>query len=172
MRSLPIVPLLLASCFAAAVLAEAPLLDLPDQPRPKSGGTIHVYIENDSFANTDRNYTSGVKFGWSSPDLSKFSETPVAKPFLPVLNVVPFINEPADQKNLVLALGQNYTPGYYSTSPASDPTGPGTGYLYRILRGGGWGDTVPYLRCSYRWSDWPDDTHLYHGFRVARRAGP
>lgn len=65
-----------------------------------------------------------------------------------------------------------YNPGYYASSPASDPTGPGTGYLYRILRGGGWGDSVPYLRCAYRWSDWPDDTDLYHGFRLARRAGP
>ena len=131
MRSLPIVPLLLASCLAAAVLADAPLLDLPDQPRSKSGGTITVYIENDSFANTDRNYTSGVKFGWSSPDLSKFSETPVAKPFLPVLDVVPFINEPADQKNLVLALGQNiYTPNDTETTTLITDDRPYAGWLY------------------------------------------
>ena len=65
-----------------------------------------------------------------------------------------------------------YNPGYYASSPASDPTGHGTGYLDRVLRGGGWGDSVPYLRCADRWSDWPDDTDLYHGFRLARRAGP
>lgn len=129
MRTLPLVPVVV--CFTSALLAESAPLDLPNEPRPKSGGTVNLYIENDSFANTDRNYTSGVKFGWSSADLSKFSDTPVAKPFLPVLDVAPFINEPAFQKNLVLALGQNiYTPNDTETSALITDDRPYAGWLY------------------------------------------
>ena len=127
MPSLPAVPLLLSCCLVSPLFA-APV---PDADHPKSGGTISVYIENDSFAGTDRNYTSGLKLGWSSPDLSKFSDTPVAKPFLPVLGVLPFINEPAFQKNLVLALGQNiYTPNDTVTSTLIANDRPYAGWLY------------------------------------------
>lgn len=90
----------------------------------KNGGTFSLYIENDSIAGTDRNYTSGVKFGWSSADLSRFSDAPAAKPFLPVLKVAPFINGPAFQKNLVLAVGQNiYTPNDTQTTTLTPTTG-------------------------------------------------
>lgn len=76
-----------------------------------SGGTFSIYMENDLFAGTDRQYTSGVKFGWSSADLDNFSDSPYASPFLPLFNLLPFINEKAYQKNLLFALGQNiYTP--------------------------------------------------------------
>ncbi len=129
MCSLPLVPVLL--CCASGLLAESPTLDLPIEPRSKSGGTINLYIENDSFADTDRNYTSGVKIGWSSADLSRFSEAPVARPLLPVLDVVPFINEPSFQKNLVLALGQNiYTPNDTETTTLITDDRPYAGWLY------------------------------------------
>jgi lipid A 3-O-deacylase len=105
--------------------------EVPSEDHPKSGGTFSLYFENDSIAGTDRNYTSGVKFGWSSADLSKFSDTPAAKPFLPVLDVAPFINAPAFQKNLVLAIGQNiYTPNDTQSTTLITADRPYAGWLY------------------------------------------
>ena len=72
-----------------------------------SGGTFSLYMENDMFAGTDRQYTSGVKFAWSSRDLANYSDSPYASPFLPLFNLLPYINEKDYQKNLVFALGQN-----------------------------------------------------------------
>ena len=65
-----------------------------------------------------------------------------------------------------------YNPGYYASSQASDPKGPASGYFYRVLRGGGWLDLASVTRCSYRFSDWPDDDHLQRGFRLARKPSP
>jgi lipid A 3-O-deacylase len=123
----PTAALLLSSCLVFSLFGA----EVPAEDRPKSGGTFSLYLENDSFVGTDRNYTSGVKLGWSSADLSKFSDTAASRPFLPVLDVVPFINEPAFQKNLVLALGQNiYTPNDTQTATLITDDRPYAGWLY------------------------------------------
>ena len=58
-----------------------------------AGGTLSIYLENDLFAGTDRQYTSGVKVSWSSSDLANYSDSPYASPFLPLFNALPYINE-------------------------------------------------------------------------------
>ena len=58
-----------------------------------AGGTFSIYMENDLFAGADRQYTSGVKFGWSSADLASYSDWPYSSPFLPLFNLPPYINE-------------------------------------------------------------------------------
>ena len=96
-----------------------------------AGGTLSIYIENDSFAGTDRQYTSGVKLGWSSPDLENYSDTPYASPFLPLFNHLPFINNRAYQKNLVFTLGQNiYTPDNTESFAPVKGDRPYAGWLY------------------------------------------
>jgi hypothetical protein len=76
-----------------------------------SGGTLGLYLENDAFAGTDRYYTSGVKLSWSSPNLERYSDSPYASLFLPLFDLLPYINEAEYQKNLVYGIGQNiYTP--------------------------------------------------------------
>jgi formylglycine-generating enzyme required for sulfatase activity len=58
------------------------------------------------------------------------------------------------------------------TSPATDPTGPGSGTA-RVLRGGNWIYGVTDLRCASRdYSSAPDDSDYYIGFRTSRTAGP
>jgi hypothetical protein len=57
-----------------------------------AGGNPQHLPENDLFAGTDRQYTSGVKLGWSSPDLANYSGSPYASPFLPLFNLLPYIN--------------------------------------------------------------------------------
>jgi hypothetical protein len=63
-----------------------------------SGGTLGLYLENDAFAGTDRYYTSGVKLSWSSPNLERYSDSPYASPFLPLFDLLPYINEAEYQK--------------------------------------------------------------------------
>lgn len=62
-----------------------------------------------------------------------------------------------------------YYTDYYSTSPASNPTGPSTG-TYRINRGCGW-DTreTSQLYVTYRKTDLPITVSTNIGFRVVRR---
>jgi lipid A 3-O-deacylase len=96
-----------------------------------SGGTISIYLENDLFAGTDRYYTSGAQLAWSSPNLEKFSDTPFASPFLPLFDLLPYINEADYQKNLVLSLGQNiYTPDNTETYGLLEDDRPYAGWLY------------------------------------------
>lgn len=79
--------------------------------KDEAGGTFGFYMENDLFAGTDQHYTSGLKLSWSSRDLDQLGDSSYASPFLPIFNLLPYINQTDYQKNLVFALGQNiYTP--------------------------------------------------------------
>ncbi len=98
---------------------------------PDAHGAFSLYIENDSFVGTDRYYTSGVKLGWSSPDLEKFSDSPYAKPFLRLFDALPYINQTDYQKNLLFTLGQNiYTPVDTQSRVLIPDDRPYAGWLY------------------------------------------
>jgi len=96
-----------------------------------SGGTIGAYMENDLFAGTDRYYTSGAKLSWTSSDLDRLSDSPYASPFLPLFQILPYINADEYQKNLIFSIGQNiYTPDNteaYGPIPSDRPY---AGWLY------------------------------------------
>jgi len=74
--------------------------------------TFTLYMENDLFYNTDRQYTHGTKLSWISPDLAEYRENPLIPAWsYPFIEHVPFINEPGDQRSISVSLGQNmYTP--------------------------------------------------------------
>ena len=55
----------------------------------------------------------------------------------------------------------------YSSGSVTNPTGPATG-LYRLLRGGGWGDYSGVCRASLRVNSSPDYVGSGLGFRVVR----
>ncbi|MDP6417621.1 MAG: SUMF1/EgtB/PvdO family nonheme iron enzyme, partial [Gammaproteobacteria bacterium] len=57
-----------------------------------------------------------------------------------------------------------YGPDYYSKSPAKNPPGPDTGSS-RVLRGGSWNNSTPYLRVATRYTYTPPYRCLNHGFR-------
>ncbi len=96
-----------------------------------AGGTLGVYLENDAFAGTDRYYTSGGMLSWSSPNLEKYADSPYASPFLPLIDLLPYIHETEYQKNLVFALGQNiYTPDNTEASGLIGNDRPYAGWLY------------------------------------------
>jgi len=57
---------------------------------------------------------------------------------------------------------------YYSSSPYSNPRGPGSG-TNRVHRGGSWSDYTHHLRCAYRGAGTPDFRHSLWGFRLVVR---
>lgn len=112
-------------------LALASLVSAAERPKDPKAGTLSLYFENDLFAGTDRYYTNGVKLGWTSTDLGKFSDTPYASPLLPVLDRLPFINGRDYQKNLAFSLGQNiYTPDDTEATQLLTNDRPYAGWLY------------------------------------------
>ncbi len=117
------------SRFASFLLLALRVIS-PGAGKDEAGGTLSSYMENDLFAGTDRYYTSGVKWSWSSYDLEKFSDTPYASPFLPLFELLPYINKTGYQKTLVPALGQNiYTPDNTETSLLVEDDRPYAGWL-------------------------------------------
>ncbi len=61
-----------------------------------------------------------------------------------------------------------YSGSYYSTSPYSNPTGPGPG-TERVLRGGNWNAEAFYCRASARASNNPGHCSCTQGFRCVLR---
>gem|GEM_PF-616507 len=60
-----------------------------------------------------------------------------------------------------------YGSDYYKNSPGKNPIGP-TGGPDRVLRGGGWYDFAPLIRCAYRSSDDPSVRGYDVGFRLCQ----
>ncbi len=86
-----------------------------DEGTPSSSGAFSFYIENDTVANTDRDYTSGLKLSWTSrwiPAPGTESDDQNQKGWVPsALNKFPFFNTPGDRRALSISIGQStYTP--------------------------------------------------------------
>lgn len=125
------------------VFASALLLALPARPghaaepaQPaNAASTLIVTEENDYFAGTDNHYTNGIKLSWVSGDLRKYAEDERLPEFvLPYLRILPFVNEPGQQYNVALSLGQNmYVPRNTMSSAAQLSDRPFAGWSYISL---------------------------------------
>lgn len=120
---------ILALATAIATGATAPLsAAVPSTDRARLAPVFTFYFENDTFAGTDENYTSGLKFSWLSADLSGWGQSGWRQA---VLERLPFVNRPDTQKNLGLALGQNiYTPRDIRTATPDPRDRPYAGWSY------------------------------------------
>lgn len=117
-----------ATCLLLASLGLSPARAAG---KDEAGGTFGLYFENDLFSGTDQHYTNGFKLSWSSRDLEQLADSSYASPFLPVFNLLPYINETHYQKNLVFALGQNiYTPVNTDARALIPGDRPYAGWLY------------------------------------------
>lgn len=96
-----------------------------------------LFVENDLFANTDLNYTSGVRWSWISPDVNEFLEVQSnAFPWIARLNEsLTFLHPRPDNeqalRNFTVSLGQlMFTPQdkYRITLDPDDR--PYSGWLY------------------------------------------
>lgn len=94
--------------------------------------TFSVHFENDLFADTDENYTSGVKFSWVSPDLTRYrDDNQLPEWIYPYVEALPFINEPGRERNIVISVGQSiFTPQDTERSDLIVEDRPYAGWLY------------------------------------------
>jgi ergothioneine biosynthesis protein EgtB len=60
-----------------------------------------------------------------------------------------------------------YNEDYYKTAVKNNPTGPEMGDK-RTVKGGSWDSKTDYLRTANRVSTFPDKTHPFYGFRIAK----
>lgn len=100
------------------------------------GGVLSLYVENDLFFRTDRNYTSGVRLAWVSPDIEEqLGDECIPAWVQPINDAVREIfalrRSPANQRNMVITLGQAmYTPGDRTRSDLIREDRPYAGWLY------------------------------------------
>ena len=102
--------------------------------------SANFFLENDLFANTDLNYTNGIRFSTISPDLESFQDPNGQKyPWVEKLNnmlefVHPSPSNPADdpvRHNMVISFGQlMFTPTDRMRTTVDPTDRPYAGYLY------------------------------------------
>jgi lipid A 3-O-deacylase len=100
-----IVILIIFSCVRPAVAGDE---------EARRSDTLTLYLENDLFGfdNRDRYYTHGTKISWISRDLSSYREIAGLPSWIhPLIEKMPYVNEPGDRRSVSVSLGQNiYTP--------------------------------------------------------------
>jgi lipid A 3-O-deacylase len=121
--------------FTALLLFLIPSWGHSDGGTPSSPGAFSFYIENDTVAGTDRDYTSGLKLNWTSrwiPAHETDSDGKNKKGWVPsALNRLPFFNTPGDQRALSILIGQDiYTPENLKRSDLIPDDRPYAGYTY------------------------------------------
>jgi lipid A 3-O-deacylase len=108
--------------FAAPAAAES----------EKTFDTFTVYWENDFVVRTDRDYTNGLKFTWSTPYKTDSTSAHLPRWSHAAIDRLPFVSDPNTQRAVTLSLGQNiYTPSDIDRSDviADDRTYAGIAYL-------------------------------------------
>jgi len=127
--------LLFAFCLTASLTGQAQAQDQEEEP-----WSFNFFLENDLFANTDLNYTNGIRLSTISPDLENFQDPNGQKyPWVEKLNnLLTFIhptprnpaNNPVNQ-NMVISLGQlMFTPRDKFRRTLDPDDRPYAGYLY------------------------------------------
>ncbi len=146
---------LLAAAAAAAVAAAAFALPAAAAGGEKAncrGGAFSLYVENDLFYNTDRNYTSGVKLTWVSPNIDDFRDNGCVPDWARPVDegirgfLADFFSTAARTRNVVTTIGQEiYTPGdrlrtdlIRNDRPYAGWTYLGSGYNERRAGSAGW----------------------------------
>lgn len=121
--------LLLAGLFFSQLLQA--------QVDSKEDWTLNLYFENDLFAETDQNYTNGIRFSLVSPDLKDYVDDPNLYRWLRSINKrLTFFHGSPDkadqlQRNLVFSIGQTiYTPQNINHTDIDENDRPYAGWLY------------------------------------------
>lgn len=101
---------------------------------PQDSWTFNIYFENDLFAETDQNYTNGVRLSWISPDLTDYIEDPALPGWLRSINKrLSFFHSSSKglQRNLVFSVGQTiYTPEDIDATEVVRDDRPYAGWLF------------------------------------------
>jgi hypothetical protein len=100
------------------------------------GGVLSLYVENDLFFRTDRDYTSGVRLAWVSPDIEDDIGDKCVPAWVQPINekvrdVFALRLSTANQRNMVITLGQAmYTPSDKTRSDLIREDRPYAGWMY------------------------------------------
>lgn len=112
-----------------------PLRAGADDDIARRTSTVTLYMENDFFYKTDRQYTHGAKISWISPDISSYRDDPHMPSWsYPIVKHLPFINDPGYQRSISFSLGQNiYTPEEIERSDLIRDDRPYAGITYLAI---------------------------------------
>lgn len=123
-------PLFISSVVLLAQLGWAIACDA--QGAYDNSWTFSVHFENDLFADTDQNYTNGIKLSWVSPDLSRFRQSKELPDWShKYIDMLPFINEKDRERNVAFSIGQSiFTPQDIQRSDLIRDDRPYAGWLY------------------------------------------
>ncbi|WP_036186442.1 lipid A deacylase LpxR family protein [Marinobacterium lacunae] len=100
--------------------------------------TLSLYLENDLFADTDQQYTNGVRASWVSPEIDSFIDDPTIPGWIRGTNraLTMFDPQPArfekePSRRLIVTLGQQmYTPADRDRTTLDPNDRPYAGWLY------------------------------------------
>jgi len=109
------------------------LLSVKTQAAEKdTSWTFTVLFENDLFADTDRDYTNGVKLSWISPDLTRFRDSEKLPEWAKgIVRKLPYSQKEGLQRNIVFSVAQKmYTPEDTSNPDLIKTDRPYAGWLY------------------------------------------
>ena len=117
--------LLSVAPFQAPTQAESPL-------NPQNASTFILYLENDIFSGTDKNYTNAIKFSWISRHLEKVEGgRGLANWSQWFIERTTAVDHNAYMHNLALSFGQNiYTPRDTSVATLIEDDQPYAGWTY------------------------------------------
>ena len=125
------------SLILAVGIGAAPVAHAQEGESKCRYGVFSFYLENDLFYHSDRNYTSGIKFSWVSPDLADFTSEKCLPPLLkPAEQKIRELLRPdsfsgALSRNVVVSIGQEiYTPGDRERRDVIRNDRPYAGWLY------------------------------------------
>ncbi len=134
--------LLCAGLISATVQAAEPAPEDSQSLAPEwaENGTLNLYFENDLFAETDQNYTNGIRASYVTGDLTSFLNDPELPEWIrryntlinPLLNWHnPNINPQETHRNLVVTFGQQiFTPSDIDRTTVDPDDRPYAGWLY------------------------------------------
>ena len=110
-----------------------PTTILAEDQKAREASTLTLYIENDSIGigNTDRYYTHGTKLSWISQDLSKYRDLVTVPWMHRLIERLPDLNDPENQRTVSISLGQNiYTPEDHQRTDVIKDDRPYAGITY------------------------------------------
>ncbi|MCC7411712.1 MAG: lipid A deacylase LpxR family protein [Gammaproteobacteria bacterium] len=116
------------SLVLAGAAAAAPATD----DELQKAWTVSVAFENDLFGESDAQYTNGIQIGWVSPDLTDYRDSGRLPAWsLPLIEWLPFINDPGLQRNVGFVIGQlTFTPNDTRSIALLPDDRPYAGWLY------------------------------------------
>ncbi len=112
---------------ASSVLAASPL---EQDKKSNYFDFFTIYWENDFFSGTDRDYTNGIKFSWSTP-FGEMEKTTLPEWSFPFFEKLPFVGKSSSSHAVSLSLGQDiYTPEDTESEAVVKDDRPYAGYTY------------------------------------------